>query len=46
MDWIDLICALLGYYAASCGKGLGKVVGSCECGNEPKGSIKCGEFLD
>jgi hypothetical protein len=20
--------------------------GSCECGNEPSGSIKCGEFLD
>ena len=23
-----------------------KVVGSCEYGNEPSGSIKCGEFLD
>jgi hypothetical protein len=22
------------------------VTGSCECGNEPSGSIKCGEFLD
>ena len=22
------------------------MVGSCECGNEPSGSIKCGEFLD
>jgi hypothetical protein len=21
-------------------------VGTCECGNEPSGSIKCGEFLD
>jgi len=20
--------------------------GSCKCGNEPLGSIKCGEFLD
>jgi hypothetical protein len=20
--------------------------GNCECGNEPSGSIKCGEFLD
>jgi len=20
--------------------------GSCECGNEPSGSVKCGEFLD
>jgi len=23
-----------------------QVVGSCECGNEPLGSIKCREFLD
>jgi len=21
------------------------VMGTCECGNEPSGSIKCGEFL-
>jgi len=26
--------------------GEGQVVGTCECGNEPSGSIKCGEFLD
>ena len=24
----------------------GQVVGSCECGNEPSGYIKCREFLD
>jgi hypothetical protein len=23
-----------------------QVAGSCERGNEPSGSIKCGEFLD
>jgi hypothetical protein len=23
-----------------------EVAGTCECGNEPLGSIKCGEFLD
>jgi hypothetical protein len=22
------------------------VAGSCECGNEPSGSVKCGEFFD
>ena len=22
------------------------VLGTCECGNEPSGSIKCGEFLE
>jgi hypothetical protein len=26
--------------------GYGHVAGSCECGNETQGSIKCGEFLD
>jgi hypothetical protein len=25
---------------------IGSGVGSCECGNEPSGFIKCGEFLD
>jgi hypothetical protein len=24
----------------------GQVAGTCECGNEPSGFIKCGEFLD
>ena len=24
----------------------GQVAGTCECGNEPSGSIKYGEFLD
>jgi len=27
------------------GSGQGQVAGSCECGNEPSGSVKCGEFL-
>ena len=26
--------------------GLGQVADACECGNEPSGSVKCGEFLD
>jgi len=26
--------------------GYGQVAGPCECGNEPSGSIKCGELLD
>jgi hypothetical protein len=25
---------------------LGQVAGTCECGNETSGSIKCGEILD
>jgi len=28
------------------GSGYGQVAGTCECGNEPSGSIKCGEFID
>ena len=28
------------------GSGQGQVSGNCEWGNEPLGSIKCGEFLD
>ena len=27
------------------GSGLGEVASTCECGNEPSVSIKCGEFL-
>jgi hypothetical protein len=25
---------------------IGQVVGTCECGKEPSGSIKCGEFIE
>jgi len=28
------------------GSGYGQVADTCECGNEPSGSIKCGDFLD
>ena len=28
------------------GSGQREVAGTCECGNEPSSSIKCGEFLD
>jgi hypothetical protein len=28
------------------GSGQGKAAGCCECGDEPSGSIKCGEFLE
>jgi len=34
MDWIDLA------------HDMDRWRGACECGNEPSGSIKCGEFLD
>ena len=27
------------------GTGRGQVAGTCECGNGPSGSIKCGEFM-
>jgi hypothetical protein len=35
-----------GYGLARTGSGYEKVAGTCECGNEPSGSIKFGEFLD
>jgi len=35
-----------GYELDHCGSGEGQVAGTCECGNEPMGSLKCGEFLD
>jgi hypothetical protein len=34
MDWIGLA------------QGKRQVAGTCECGNEPSGSIKCRAFLD
>jgi hypothetical protein len=46
--WEDNIKAEL--YEAGCGGmnwiELAQVAGTCECGNEPSGSIKCVEFLD
>jgi hypothetical protein len=29
----------------ACGPEQGTIMGSCECGNEPLGSVKGGEFL-
>ena len=34
MDWIELASEQ------------GQMAGTCDCGNEHSGSIKCGEFLD
>jgi len=36
----------VGYGLDRAGLGWGQVLGTCDCGNEPSGSIKCGEFLD
>jgi hypothetical protein len=35
-----------GYGLERCCSGWGQVAGACECGDEPSGSIKRGEFLD
>jgi hypothetical protein len=35
-----------GYGLDCSGSGQGQVAGSCECGNEPSGPIKCGEIFD
>ena len=34
-----------GYGLDRAGSGQGQVTGTCDSGNEPSGSIKCGEFL-
>ena len=36
----------MGYGLDGCGSGLGQVTGTCKCGYEQSGSIKCGELLD
>jgi hypothetical protein len=35
-----------GYGLNTVGSGYRQVADTCDCGNEPSGSIKCGEFLD
>jgi len=36
----------VGMWTGSSWLRIGLVAGFCECGNEPSGSIKCGELLD
>jgi hypothetical protein len=38
--------AMRGYGLDRAGSGCGHKAGTCECGNELSGSIKCREFLD
>ena len=44
MDLQGVGCGAYGLDRA--GSGWGQVAVTCECDNEPSGSIKCGEFLD
>ena len=46
MDLQEVVCGGWGYGLDRVGSGKGQVVDTCDCGNEPSGSIKCGEFLD
>ena len=36
----------MGFGLDRASSGQRQVAGTCECGNEPSGSIKCVEFLD
>jgi hypothetical protein len=45
LRWIVRKCDV-GVWTGSSGSGYRQVAGTCECGNEPSGSIKCGELLD
>jgi hypothetical protein len=40
MDYQEMKCGGMDWIE------LAQVTGTCKCGNEPSGSIKCGEFLD
>ena len=40
------MCGMCGCGLDRAGSGQGQVAGTFERGNEPSGSIKCGEFLD
>ena len=42
---IDLQEVVVGYGLDRAGPGKGQVAGTCDCGNDPSGSIKCDEFL-
>ena len=47
LDIIPLVCTVLAdsyYYTVL--YFVRHVADACECGNEPSGSVKCGEFLD
>ena len=44
MDLQEVGCGVYGLDRAS--SGYEQMAGTCEYGNEPSGSIKCGEFLD
>ena len=37
---------VVGHVLDRSGSGWGQVADTCECGDEPMGSIRCGEFLD
>jgi len=45
LRWIFRKCDV-GVWTGSRWLRIGQVVGISDCGNEPSGSIKCGEFLD
>jgi hypothetical protein len=41
LRWIFMKWDVRGHGLDRSGSGWGQVVGTCECGNEPSGSIKC-----
>ena len=46
MDLQEVGCGGIDWMKLAQDTGYGQVAGTCECGNEPSVSIKCGEFLD
>ena len=46
LKWIFRMWDVVGYGLDRTGSGKGQVAGTCVCGNEHSGAIKCGKFLD
>jgi hypothetical protein len=43
MDLQDVVCKYMDWIGLAQDR---QVAGTCECGNEHSGSVKCGEFLE
>jgi hypothetical protein len=45
MDLQEVGCGYVDWIGLPQDRGQGQLADACECGNEPSGSITCGEFL-
>ena len=45
MDFLEVGCGYMDWIGLAQDRDRWRTI-DCECGNEPSGSVKCGEFLD